>query len=160
MSAVPQKKLCWNCDGNVSKEIDNCPYCGVYLHAGQEEEDASSWGFSSSSKKEEIPAPLYQVNGDIANSTLSSKSEEEDEEASVSPASLTLAQLKQDVFPLLLLMFGSVFFLFGIILLLFSQNGTLTLQWDSHYWPFFLLLSFPAIYLGWRFLHQMESEED
>lgn len=158
MSAVPQKKLCWNCDGNVSKEIDNCPYCGVYLHAGQEEEGTSSWGFSSSSKKEEIPVPLYQIKTDIADSAPSSEPEEE--AASVSPASLTLVQLKQDVFPLLLLMSGSVFFLFGIILLLFSQNGTLTLQWDSQYWPIFLLLSFPAIYLGWRFLHQMDAEQD
>jgi hypothetical protein len=60
MSAVPKKKLCWNCEGNVSREIDNCPYCGVYLHAAELEEN-SSWNPSYHSKKEEIPSPLYQI---------------------------------------------------------------------------------------------------
>jgi hypothetical protein len=63
MSAVPKKKLCWNCEGNVAKDIDNCPYCGVYVHGAEVEEDAR-WNPSyqpDSTKMEDIPSPLYQV---------------------------------------------------------------------------------------------------
>lgn len=158
MSAVPKKKLCWNCEGNVAKDIDNCPYCGVYLHAAEEEED-SVWNpsYRPSSKTEEIPSPLYQIKPDI---------EQNDEEADfTTESSESLAwnalftQLKRDVFPILFLMMGSVFFLFGVVLFLFSQNGTLTLQWQESHGIYFLLFALPLIGLGWIFLQQLETND-
>ncbi len=151
MSAVPQKKLCWNCEGNVSKEIDNCPYCGVYLHA---DADDSSWSPSyRSSPKEDIPTPLYQVKPQSDSEEQVSKQEQ----ATLS-AAVTWAHLKKDVLPLLLLMAGSIFFLFGIVLFLFCQEGTLTLQWQEHYWTYFLGLSVPFIFIGWKLLQQLEAD--
>ncbi len=151
MSAVPKKKLCWNCEGNVSKEIDNCPYCGVYIHA--EAEDDSGWSPSyHSSQQEDIPTPLYQVK-----SQSDSDVEEQPQETSLSAAA-TWAHLKKDVLPLLLLMAGSIFFLFGVVLFLFSQEGTLTLQWQEHYWTYFLGLSAPFIFIGWKLLQQLETD--
>jgi hypothetical protein len=158
MSAIPKKKLCWNCDGNVSREIDNCPYCGVYLHA-EELEENSSWNpsYRPSSKTEEIPTPIYQI-----------QSEEEEEETIESPPAEEIespettnnlsTQLKKDVFPILFLMMGSIFFLFGIVLFLFSQNGVLTLQWQGSYAVYFLIASIPLVGFGWRFLQNLDSE--
>ncbi|MBA2368587.1 MAG: hypothetical protein H0V82_06145 [Candidatus Protochlamydia sp.] len=148
MSAVPKKKLCWNCEGNVPKDLDNCPYCAVYLH-GLDEDNNSSWT-SSRYSEEEIPEPLYQRQEDA-------HAENEESEASPLTLSISFQQLKKDVFPALFLMAGSVFFLFGIILFLFAYDGVLTLQWQGHYAPYFLLASAPLIFLGWKYLQRLED---
>ena len=159
MSAVPKKKLCWNCEGNVSREVDNCPYCGVYVYSG-EQEDYSNWNpdyHSEESKKDEIPEPIYRVpkehgvEGEEDGADLT--------EATCFSSSDVLSHLKKEVFPLLFLMTGSVFFLFGVVLLLFSQNGTLVLQWQSKNGYYFFLLAFPIIGLGWKFLQECHSED-
>jgi hypothetical protein len=155
MSALPQKKLCWNCEGNVAREIDNCPYCGVYLQAVEGQEDESLWSPSYRFPKEDhdknIPAPLYQ----------SSKVEpvpQIKEEESIQHSPVIWKQIQTDVLPLLLLMSGSIFFLFGTILLLFAYPGTLTLQWKGEYSFYFLFLSLPALYFGWKWLQEMEAD--
>jgi hypothetical protein len=159
MSAVPKKKLCWNCEGNVSREIDNCPYCGVYLHAAELEEN-SSWNPSYHSKKEEIPSPLYQIQQepeiDEQERSIEDVPGNIDE---ISNWSIILSQLKEDLFPILFLMMGSIFFLFGVVLILFSQNGTLTLQWQGQDGIYFLLFAIPLIIFGWKFLQQLETND-
>lgn len=157
MSAVPKKKLCWNCEGNVSRQIETCPYCGVYVH-GPEIEENTIWNpsYQPSSKTEEIPSPIYQINQE-------EEFREEDERVVFEnkedgSSSHLLAQLKKDIFPTLFLMMGSVFFLFGIVLLLFSQNGTLTLQWQASYGYYSLFLALPLIGFGWWFLQQLDQE--
>lgn len=164
MSAVPKRKLCWNCEGNVARNIDNCPYCGVYLQAAEGEEE-SDWNPSyrpTSHTTEDIPSPLYQVKPtSLINAPLS-----EQEEAEVTSDSKSLVgkaifnQLKQDVFPILFLMMGSIFFLFGVVLLLFSQNGTFTLQWKESHGLYFLIFALPLIGFGWMFLQQLNHAND
>jgi hypothetical protein len=159
MSAVPKKKLCWNCEGNVSRDIDNCPYCGVYLHADELEEN-SSWNpsYHSPSKKEEIPSPVYQIQ---------QESERDEQEKSIENSlteessnwRIVISKLKVDLFPILFLMMGSIFFLFGIVLILFSQNGTLTLQWQGQDGIYFLFFAIPLIIFGWKFLQQLETND-
>jgi hypothetical protein len=152
MSAIPKKKLCWNCEGNVAKDIDNCPYCGVYLHANVEEEEDHSWNppyqltaLKKDDSEEEHP-PYYPA-----------QEEKTIKADSPSPPSIG-QQLKKDILPIFLLLAGSSFFLFGTILLLFSQGGTLTLQWDGSLSFYFLLFGIPALFWGWRNL-QNENEE-
>jgi hypothetical protein len=156
MSAIPKKKLCWNCEGNVAKDIDNCPYCGVYIHALDEESSGWKPTYHSSDQEDDIPAPLYQIKGNEESDL------QVEEQAITSSSSVTIemswALLQKDVFSILLLMSGSIFFLFGVVLFLFSQEGTLTLQWKSHYWSYFLGLSCPFIYFGWKFLQDVENE--
>lgn len=162
MSAVPKKKLCWNCEGNVSREIDNCPYCGVYLHSDEIEEN-SNWNpsYRPSSKTEEIPSPLYQIPQE---DNQESDSFEENQEASEKEdvpslsASRLFGQLKQDLFPILFLMMGSIFFLFGVVLFLFSENGTLTLQWQGSHALYFLISALPLIGCGWWLLQKLDSK--
>lgn len=157
MSAVPKKKLCWNCEGNIAKEIDNCPYCGVYVHS-PELGDGNGWNipYITGNKKEEIPSPLYQIQE--AEETETDEPSDKIEELSTAPT--IFQQLKEDVLPVLLLMSGSIFFLFGIVLYLFSTNGTLTLQWNGNHWPYFLGLSLLFVYLGWKYLLQMDKDEE
>lgn len=157
MSAVPKKKLCWNCEGSVTRDIDNCPYCGVYLHATETEND-SAWNPSyDSTKTEEVPSPLYQISSDPSIQEENFNDEFLDAKQTMSFS--LIAKLKEDLFPILFLMMGSVFFLFGIILFLFSKNGVLTLQWESDYGFYFLFLAVPLLLLGWRFLQQLDIDD-
>ena len=166
MSAVPKKKLCWNCEGNVSRQVDNCPYCGVYLHGSDIEEDMTLWNpsYQPSGKTEEIPTPIYQINQESSAENSLSDEEEESSETSkevdetVSFPQL-ISQLKRDVFPILFLMMGSIFFLFGTVLYLFSSNGTLTLQWQGDHAPYFLLFAIPLVGLGAWFHKTLDSDE-
>lgn len=153
MSALPKKKLCWNCEGNVAKDIDNCPYCGVYVHASEIEEE-SLWNpsYHSFNKTEEIPPPPYQQH-----STEEENEEQSTKENKDSPGLLIFSQFKRDIFPILFLMSGSILFLFGVVLLLFSQNGTFTLQWQENQALYFLLLALPLIGFGWKFLQDLDE---
>jgi hypothetical protein len=159
MSAVPKKKLCWHCEGNVARDSDNCPFCGVYLHASEMQEDPA-WNptYSPSSATEEIPTPLYRIEPD------GEEVEEQEKGALHNPSKVfawrsLFRQFKQDIFPILFLMMGSVFFLFGIVLVLFSQNGTFTLQWQERDGLYLLLFAMPLIGFGWMFLQQVENED-
>jgi hypothetical protein len=62
-------KLCWNCEGSVSRTIENCPYCGVYLSPDSEsgKEDKASpalykpaYSPDPVQKEREIPKAPYQ----------------------------------------------------------------------------------------------------
>lgn len=170
MSAVPKKKLCWHCDGNIAKDVDNCPYCGVYLHAREPEED-NLWNpsYTSNLKNiEDILSPLYQSKseGEHVKTQIQQENDEDQDSSSSTDDEFEpfawnpfFTQLKQDVFPILFLMMGSVFFLFGVVLLLFSQNGTFTLQWQEKNGFYFLISAFPIIGLGWLFLQKLGSNE-
>ncbi len=81
MSAVPKKKLCWNCEGNVAREVDNCTYCGVYLQAPELDED-NQWNpsYQSPNKTEDddIPSPIYRVHQE-GDESLDSNEEDDNE---------------------------------------------------------------------------------
>ncbi len=158
MSAVPKKKLCWHCDGSVAKEIDNCPYCGVYLLATDDTE-ANRWSpdYRQSDSDDAAPSPLYQMQQDEDQSEADSAV---DEQKTPLLSSDLLQKLKLDLGPILMLMCGSVFFLFAAILFLFSQDGVLTLQWNANNWIYFLMCSIPLVIFGWYYLQQIEPTEE
>lgn len=161
MSAVPKKKLCWNCEGNVSKTIDNCPYCGVYLHAA-EEENGHFWESSHQDDEDEDSSDpthsLYPSKFAKKNEKIKKIRVEETIKADSndSPTPSPWPQIKDGFFPLLLLMTGSIFFLFGTVLFLFSDHGTLILQWNADNWVYFLSASIPFCYMGWRHLQKID----
>lgn len=153
MNAKPKKKLCWNCEGATSFEEANCSYCGVYLHPSS---------ISDSDEDEDLFNPPYklapedQQNSSITQSPFSLKksseqskehTESNDELESVDDSSFSV--MKNAVAPLFLLLGGSLFFIFGIALMLFSKDGMLTLHWNSDYWFLYLLVSIPMLCIGW-----------
>lgn len=143
----PQKtKLCWNCEGSVSRTVENCPYCGVYLSpeaADIKEEKVSTpskppYSPPKQPKKGEIPKAPYAPQEAIV-PTIS-------ETALPPSASGTL----QAVFlPILLLSAGAIGLFFALILFLFASHGTLTLQWNGENWYLYLIGSASLLALGW-----------
>jgi cation transport ATPase len=153
MTKKNDKRLCWNCEGNVSHHLAQCPYCGVDVtQPVAKDENTIFKGYGSpfqSAPKQEIPQPPYAkaqsqefaVTEEEWNSTVNAEKEAAKEESSVS---------KKELMALLLLLPGVVFSLFGLALCFFSSDGILTLQWNKNVAYFYFLGAAPLLYLGWR----------
>lgn len=170
MGKKNHKKLCWNCDGSVGVHLNQCPYCGIDLTKKSDSLERSSFSFQepapstfSSSEnplghpfqrayqEEAIPKSPYgnlSVTQEEWNQALEgdSASQKNEEEGSSSHTD------KNGMIALLLLLPGVVFFLFGLILILFSNNGVLTLQWNQSFAYFYFLGALPLLILGWKAL--------
>lgn len=68
-------------------------------------------------------------------------------------------ELKRIIIPLSMLLSGTVFFLFGLALFLFSKKGVFILQWNGAYWYYYLAFGFLALLFGWKALSGVEERE-
>lgn len=155
MSATKKKKLCWNCEGRVSFEEENCPYCSVYLGPAPDDDSkqdalAPPYRLVDAEEEQEAPESPYQVQEEVS----------QFEEDSVPELETAKSDLKDVVLPLGLLSAGSLFILFGLMLLVFSDHGTLTLSWNADYWYLYVLLALPAFLLGWVALGRFNPEPE
>lgn len=161
MNQKPKKKLCWNCEGSSSVQDENCPYCGVYL---------SPLSIGDNSGDQHNPfAPPYRMNHTdeehgIPKSPFATQekdplisNEEKVAEARVEEDS---DETQTPILPTVLLLIGGGLLLFTLALVLFSQNGKLTLQWDADYWPLFLLLSGAMLFFGWKKLQNLQDSSE
>ncbi len=162
MGKKNDKKLCWNCDGNVPLQMDQCPYCGVDLtvsagiHSNFSfQEDAGGGDPYYVERKEVVPPSPYSrfnaapVTDEEWNRALD---EEEAKKIENAPVRESPAKIKNEITALFLLLPGIVFFLFGLILFFFSEEGVLTLQWNQSFAYFYFLGALPLLVLGWRSL--------
>lgn len=148
MNTKTKKKLCWNCEGNVSLQDEQCPYCGVSLDVtpipgtnGNHIHFDPPYKLNSLENALIPPAPYASV-----------QSEEEQKEEELPVSSDGGSELKSTVISLSLALLGTVMVLFSLILFIFSDNkGVLTLNWNGAYWYVYLLIGIPLFYLGWRF---------
>lgn len=162
MKTTEKQKICWNCEGNVSRKANNCPYCGVYLHPLQDDPIEEDEGDDLTP-----PYKLYENDQETEESIIPPYVPEQKEEQDYPlPSQKEIDPAKQDLknvmTTVICLMTGSMLALFGLLLLLFSRNGVFTLQWDGTYWMYYLLISLPLLYLGWKTLQKMDptSEEN
>jgi hypothetical protein len=153
MNKKNDKKLCWNCEGNVSHHLSQCPYCGVDLTKPAPREESSLFKglnspFQSAPDQRTTSQPPYARGKDFTvtkeewNVALNEEKESKKEEDSPTT--------KREMIALLLLLPGVAFFLFGLILILFSNEGVLTLRWNQSVAYFYFLGAAPLLYLGWR----------
>lgn len=158
----PKKKLCWNCEGRVTLHEENCPFCGVYLSPlgkiGEPENKGNLFAppyqvEDSDSEEQKIPAAPFAM--DVA--ALKEKVAALPADAQLKTGYLT-EEMKTVILPLILLSAGTVLLLFGIALLLFSQNGVFTLKWDAEHWYIYLLLALPMLFFGWWYIQKGRNE--
>lgn len=153
MNKPVKTKLCWNCEGNVSRSLENCPYCAVYLNPDSEdlkEDIQAPYAFQKRKEENEIPKAPYQVS--------SNEVQEEDADTIKEDILLPPQTLFQSIFaPLLFLTTGLISLFFALILVLFSENGTLTLQWNADFWYVYAIAAFPLLFLGWRYLGRIAN---
>lgn len=152
MSETQKKKLCWNCEGRVSFTQENCPYCGVYLSPTTEGDgkDANLIPpYKLASVEEEVPKAPYAAKntGTAATAEKVLPVEAEQPKDDIRNLIVTMAML----------IMGSGLFLFAIVLMLFSEEGSFVLRWQSDNWYIYLLLSLPMLFLGWRYLQNISE---
>lgn len=154
MSAPTKQKLCWNCEASVSLAEENCPYCAVYLGpatiTGYEEEEELAPPYKME-ETQEVPASPFEAEKPVAK-----KEEYVEDEPLVHQSN---GEMSVVAIPMSLLLGGTVFFLFGIILYLFSREGVFTLHWNGEYWYLYQLLALPMLYFGWKALQRVDEVE-
>lgn len=159
MKAKSKKKLCWNCEGSVSLQVENCPYCGVYVSPENEGKDnlfAPPYS-SQLETKQDIPVPPYALNNTTAEETTSLQDDDLQESEDEKTSDEVVDQIKDFIQPMILLLAGTVFFIFGLTLLLFSHEGVFTLKWNGNYWFLYLLISLPMLGFGWITLQKIKD---
>jgi hypothetical protein len=157
MNAIPKKKLCWNCEGNVSLSDETCSYCGVSVVPssldGSNENLIPPYRFTTSHKDYTIPLAPYASES----SDASVQEKEDGAEPNATVENPSSSYFKGMLLPMILLLTGSVFFLFGLILMLFSQDGLLVLKWKTGFWFLYLLVSLPLLFFGWRAVQKLND---
>lgn len=149
-----KKRLCWNCEGSVSIAEETCPFCGVSVVPAFLEGTNNSFAppyAMGNSQSASIPRSPYDAEPeakDLLETAARVKESEEDEPAT--------DEFKRVMIAVTLLLSGSVFFMFGIVLALFSHDGLLTLQWDGAYWYIYTALAIPLFFFGWRSLSKLD----
>ena len=160
MSTKTHKKLCWNCDGYVHIYEMQCPYCAADLSdyacdkAKEKKNLSESMDNVRGYVQSEIEHPPYQSSyghfEEIPKTKeLSSKEYEIKEEK----------DLENPLATLLLLLPGSVLFILGLSMVLFSADGYLTFKFKSKFWVAYLVGSLPLLFLGYRTLFSSKSKE-
>lgn len=176
MNKPVKTKLCWNCEGSVSRTAENCPYCAVYLSPESSEEQEIEAELPTHPPKapyvaerergqSEVPKAPYTLQGNrkqgnskIGISNKVGNGREPLKESLEAPSqreerSLFKEGAFREIFlPVFLLSAGSLALLFSLLLLLFAVDGHLTLQWEGEYWYVYALLSIPLLALGWKLL--------
>ena len=122
------QKLCWNCEGEVDKDAIVCLFCGSDLSINVESPVSSPY------KKSLIAEQIYPES--IVKEAPIEKPREE----------------SSSLIAMLFLLPAIVFFLFALLLVFFSFNGTLLLRWESKTWYLYVATSLPLFYFGYRLL--------
>lgn len=145
MKAKKRQKLCYNCEGEVDLDVIVCPFCAADLR--EEKPEQSSPPYHHHLKNLDTQKALYP----------SSHTPPEREEVAAPELAITEeedeTETRSSYAPIILLTFGAQLLLLGLFMLLFSNQGTLTLQWDTRFWYFYLLASLPLLIFGYKALN-------
>lgn len=165
-----QQKMCSSCDGRIPIEALHCPYCATeqsssafektYLQQKALQDSLLSFYPPPYSLKKNNP--IKQEEQKSATVLLKAPQEPVLEKKFVSATSgssfpkieeKTEREYQEDknsFWPILLLSIAANLLIVGILQLLFSDEGYLRLEWNSHYWFFYCLASLPLFFLGYK----------
>lgn len=170
-----RKKMCSNCDGRIPVEALHCPYCGTEQSSNAFEKSFLQQKALQDSLLSFYPPPYSlrknhsikqdeQKTHEEKSATLLLKTPKDPilEKKFVSATSSSVfpkieektekeyQEDRNSFWPILLLSIAANLFIIGILQLLFSDEGYLRLEWNSHYWFFYCLVSLPLFFLGYK----------
>lgn len=173
MLSTDNQRQCSRCEEYIHPQSTSCPYCGIDLTTSKNANPTvapqpnpliinlskplnplaiPASPYTPSANSLPIPAPEASFKENHAPHKLPEAPEEAPSNASARSFFMLLT-------PLLLLLSGSIFSLFGAILALYSEGGVFTLHWNSSYWPLYLGLAAPLLFFGWRALNKLEDTD-
>jgi len=130
--------LCWNCEEIVHAYVARCPYCSKDVLPPQSEKIAQIHPVNP------MPIAPPPVQEQVV----------EEERASLLPDAFTV------LVSLAALLAGSFFLFFGVIIKLFSVNGSFVLEWNASSWPYFVCSSLVLLTLGLYTLSKLDKVSD
>ncbi|MEI8364919.1 MAG: hypothetical protein WCF65_00740 [Parachlamydiaceae bacterium] len=132
---------------------ETCPFCGVSVIPASLDGTSNSfvppYAPHLTRSNEVPPSPYGQWSEDSQEPSKESANGSSEPEPSMD-------EFKKVVVAVTFLLGGSVFFLFGLALVLFSTEGTFSLKWDGSFWYFYMILAIPMLYFGWKSLMKLD----
>lgn len=187
MSGPVKKKLCWNCDASVPLESEVCLYCGVSVASaipdGDEEEPKIAMPpplYGKPQARAAAPVVSHSVSSPQAPPAMQSQNNTHKKRVAPPPPQpsfrgkppamkvredtpeapqevVSIQKQPNTLLSLFLMVGGSTFFLFGLVILLFSDQGALILRWNRDQALVYLSLGCCFLLAGWRFILRIEE---
>lgn len=143
--------VCSHCEEVVHRYAVRCPYCHKNLkgHTAAQSDIAipEPAPIKTESKITQMPQSAFFVE-DLDEVAPKTEQIQEEIQENVQTDAAFSTEMKKIFIPLISLLTGSFFFFFGVILKLFSSNGTFTLEWNASAWPFFVFPAFVLLLVG------------
>jgi len=164
MQSSERTKLCWNCEGEVGYDAIFCPYCGSDIKRPKSQSMDESQENHYKSLNDSLASlyrPPYLAREDHGYGVPDEREEEVFEEEIdahnpfAAPSDVEVEEKEPDgrfVWALLFLLLGSQMLTLGLLVLFFSEEGLLTLEWKSQFWFLYCLLSAPLLFVGYKCL--------
>ena len=137
MKTADRQKMCPNCDGRVSYEVTQRPYCFATLQNVPEGQQGSLFSLQDS-----LYSPPFRPAPPIEEKKSSPKIEQEAPKEKIEET--------KEFWTILLLTLGGNLFALGILQFFFADEGLVQLEISASYWFVFVLLSLPLFYVGFR----------
>lgn len=150
MGKKNDKRLCWNCNGYVEFQFENCPYCSCHIDHLSKNQAVKSGveGELNASLNESVLNPPYPA---ISKEFAVTKEEwDQALNEDVAEREPEEKEHKNDLVAMIMLLPGVMFVLFAAILFFFSSDGVLQLQWKASFAYFYLLGAIPLLIFGLR----------
>jgi len=142
-----RQKLCHNCEGSTDFDGIICPFCAADLRTEKPEQGRTS--FHSSQKyfqDQQTAQSLYP-------SAFPISSQEPNIEST--PSIQPEEDSNRGFLPIFFFSLGVQLTLMGLLMLLFSHNGMITIRWDANRWILYCLTGSPFIYFGYRAISKL-----
>lgn len=134
MKPKKRQKLCHNCEGEVDLDVIVCPYCAADLREEKPEQSRAPYPASPSNP---TFASLYPP-------PHAPKAPEPE------PVAQVMETKNSPFLSIFLLSFGAQLLLLGLLTLLFSHHGAITLKWSARFWFVYLFASLPLLVFGYK----------
>ena len=167
MAIKDKVKMCPFCEGNVPIDAEDCRYCGSSFIKGSQK---ARTPYQTEDSLAGLYEPPYSPDRSSSRFGISSPEDREKEQEDETPPleekkkKEKTPSLKVDpeeeskLGSILLLSIGGWLFTLSWLLFFLSDQGTITLQWKSKYWPLYLLVSALFLYQGWKKLSAIRPQ--
>jgi hypothetical protein len=152
MKTKKRQKMCYNCEGEIDLDVIVCPFCAADLREEKPEQQTPTYHHSVHLKNLNTQQSLYPSQ----QAQIKERVEEEvQEEEEPNPAVEEEEAPTNTILPIVLMTLGSQLFLFGLLILLFSKNGEMTLKWSAEFWWLYTLASLPFLIFGYKAINKL-----
>lgn len=146
MAVKKRQKMCYNCEGELDLDVIVCPFCAADLREEKPEQQRPSYNPTPSVKHLNTQQSLYPPHYAAKPPVQEEAPLEEPHVAEAEEETGTVLG------PTILLALGSQLLLFGLLMALFSHQGSLILKWDARFWFLYLFASIPLLIFGLKSL--------